>query len=437
MQVSVESNSDIKRTLTISVPQEEVDAVTTKRYDEVKRTARIDGFRPGKIPMSVIKQKFGASIKAEALSELTQNFFYKAIMEEKLNPASQPVITPNDNAAEGFEFSATFEVYPEITLNSFDNLELKKPVAVISDDDIDGMVEKLRTQKIVWKEVKRKAKDGDRVTINFTGMVNDEAISEEPIKDFPVVLGSKSMIPGFEKELKGVKKTEELAFELAFPDDYQEKKLAGQLGQFQVSVNLVEGSKLPEVDEEFIKEFGVDSGDMADFREDLSKNMTVEADKALLSKRKEIVMDALVENNDVSVPEALVDNEINQMMASMKERAEQGQQSPLPMPELPREMFEAQAKKRVKLGLLLSEVIKVNDIKADDEKVQQRIEEFAQQYGDPEEVINWYKSNPQERTKIESVVLEDQLVDWMLEKSKVTEEALSFDELMNSAQAAS
>lgn len=437
MQVSVESNSDIKRTLTISVPQEEVDAVTTKRYDEVKRTARIDGFRPGKIPMSVIKQKFGASIKAEALSELTQNFFYKAIMEEKLNPASQPVITPSDNAAEGFEFSATFEVYPEITLNSFDNLELKKPVAVISDDDIDGMVEKLRTQKIVWKEVKRKAKDGDRVTINFTGMVNDEAISDEPIKDFPVVLGSKSMIPGFEKELKGVKKTEELAFELAFPDDYQEKKLAGQLGQFKVSVNLVEGSKLPEVDEAFIKEFGVDSGDMADFREDLSKNMTGEADKALLSKRKEIVMDALVENNDVSVPEALVDNEINQMMASMKERAEQGQQSPLPMPELPREMFEAQAKKRVKLGLLLSEVIKVNDIKADDEKVQQRIEEFAQQYGDPEEVINWYKSNPQERSKIESVVLEDQLVDWMLEKSKVTEEALSFDELMNSAQAAS
>ncbi len=437
MQVSVESNSDIKRTLTISVPQEEVDAVTTKRYDEVKRTARIDGFRPGKIPMSVIKQKFGASIKAEALSEITQNFFYKAIMEEKLNPASQPVITPNDNAAEGYEFSATFEVYPEIKLNSFDDLELKKPVAVISDDDIDGMVEKLRTQKIEWKEVKRKAKDGDRVTINFTGMVNDEAISEEPIKDFPVVLGSKSMIPGFEKELKGVKKTEELTFELAFPDDYQEKKLAGQLGQFQVSVNLVEGSKLPEVNEEFIKEFGVDSGDMADFREDLSKNMTAEADKALLSKRKEIVMDALVENNDVSVPEALVDNEINQMMASMKERAEQGQQSPLPMPELPREMFEVQAKKRVKLGLLLSEVIKVNDIKADDEKVQQRIEEFAQQYGDPEEVINWYKSNPQERSKIESVVLEDQLVDWMLEKSKVTEEALSFDELMNSAQAAS
>ncbi len=437
MQVSVESNSDIKRTLTITVPQEEVDAVTTKRYDEVKRTARIDGFRPGKIPMSVIKQKFGASIKAEALSEITQNFFYKAIMEEKLNPASQPVITPNDSAADGFEFSATFEVYPEIKINAFDNLELKKPVAVISDDDIDGMIEKLRTQKVEWKEVKRKAKDGDRVTINFTGMVNDEAISEEPIKDFPVVLGSKSMIPGFEKELKGVKKEEELTFELAFPDDYQEKKLAGQLGQFQVSVNLVEGSKLPEINEAFIKEFGVDSGDMADFREDLSKNMTAEMDKALLSKRKEIVMDALVENNDVSVPEALIDNEINQMMASMKERAAQGQQSPLPMPELPREMFEVQATKRVKLGLLLSEVIKVNDIKPDDEKVEQRIEEFAQQYGDPAEVINWYKSNPQERSKIESVVLEDQLVDWMFEKSKVTEEALSFDELMNSAQAAS
>ncbi|PHS72165.1 MAG: trigger factor [Cycloclasticus sp.] len=433
MQVSVESNSDIKKTLTIVVPQEEVDTAINKRYDDVKRNARIDGFRPGKVPMNVIKKKYGASVKAEALSELTQSFFYKAIMEEKLNPASAPVITPNEEKDDGYEFSASFEVYPEITIKPIEELELNSPVVDIAESDIDNMVEKLRTQKTEWKEVKAKAKEGNRVTIDFEGNVGDKSISEEPIKSFPVEIGSKNMIPGFEDKLKGVKAGEKLSFEITFPDDYQQPDFAGQVGKFDVEVEKVEKSELPEVNEEFIKEFGVDSGDMADFRADLTKNMTGELNRALAAKRKQIVMDAIVENNNVPVPDALIDNEVKQMMASLNEKAQQAQSS---TPDLPKELFTEQAEKRVKLGLLLSEVIKQNGIKADDAKVQERIKEFAQTYQTPEEVINWYNSNPAERSKVESVVLEDQLVDWVLEKAKVTETSLSFEELMSSAQAA-
>ena len=236
MQVSVESISDIKRTLTIVVPQEEVDTAINKRYDDVKRNARVDGFRPGKVPMSVIRKKFGASVKAEAMSELTQSFFYKAIMEEKINPASAPVITPNEENKDGFEFSASFEVYPEIKINPVEELELNSPVAVIADSDIDDMIEKLRTQKSIWNDVKTKAKDGNRVTISFEGHVNDKPVSEEPIKGFPVVLGSKNMIPGFEEELKGVKAGEKLSFDVTFPEDYQQKDFAGQVGKFDVEV---------------------------------------------------------------------------------------------------------------------------------------------------------------------------------------------------------
>ena len=434
MQVSVESNSDIKRTLTIVVPQEEVNTAINKRYDDVKRNARIDGFRPGKVPMSVIKKKFGASVRAEALSELTQSFFYKAIMEEKINPASPPVITPNEEKTDGYEFTASFEVYPEITINPVEDLSLNSPVVEIAESDIDNMVEKLQTQKANWKEVKTKAKDGNQVTVSFEGKVGDKPISEEPIKGFPVVLGSKSMIPGFEDNLKGVKTGEKISFEVTFPEDYQQADFAGKVGAFDVEVDKVEKSELPEINEEFIKEFGVESGDMADFRADLTKNMTGELNRTLASKRKQIVMDAIVENNAVSVPEALVDNEINQMIASLNEKAAQAGQPA--QPELPKELFIDQATKRVKLGLLLSEVIKQNDIKADAEKVQERIEEFAQTYQSPEEVINWYNSNPEERNKVESVVLEDQLVDWVLEKAKITETSLTFEELMSPAQAA-
>lgn len=430
MQVSVETVSDLKRNMTVVIPQEEVDAAISKRFDQVKRTARIDGFRPGKIPMSVIKQKFGASVKAEALSELTQNFFYKALMEEKINPASQPVITPNDEKEGDFEFTASFEVYPEVSLKAVEELKLKKPVSSVEKGDIDKMIEKLREQKATWKDAKSKAKkvkDGNQVIIDFEGKVNDTPISEEKITDFSVVIGSKSMIPGFEDALVDAKAGDQLSFDVTFPEDYQQKDFAGQVGHFEVDVKTIQSRELPEIDETFIKEFGVESGTEEDFKADLKKNMSMELDRALSGKRKEIVMDAIVEHNELSVPEALVDSEVEQMIAQLKQNTQQTQQSE---PDLPKELFEERATKRVKLGLLLSELIKQNDLQVDESQVQQRIEDFAQTYQSPAEVIDWYNNNPQERQKLESVVLEDQIVDWVLERAKVTETKLTFEELM-------
>jgi len=313
-------------------------------------------------------------------------------------------------------------------VSAVDALELEKPSSEIAESDIDDMIEKLRTQKSNWNVFDGKAEDGHRVSIDFEGKVGEKSISDEPIKSFPVEIGSNNMIPGFEEKLIGASAGDKLSFEVTFPENYQEKDFAGQPGQFDVEVEKVEARELPVIDKDFINEFGVESGELVDFRQDLSKNMTMEMDRALAAKRKQIVMDAIVDNNELEVPEALVDNEINQMMASLKEKAQQAQQ-PTDM-DLPKELFEDQAARRVKLGLLLSELIKDNDIKADADRVQERIKEFAQTYQSPEEVINWYNSNPEELNKIESVVLEDQLVDWVLEKAKIKETTITFKELM-------
>ncbi|ORU90545.1 MAG: trigger factor [Cycloclasticus sp. symbiont of Poecilosclerida sp. M] len=430
MQVSVESGSDLKKTMTVVVPQEDVDTAVNKRLEEARRNVRIDGFRPGKVPMSVVKSKFGAGIKAEALSELTQSFYYKAIVQEKITPAGPPEIKPNDEVEEGYSFSATFETYPEIKVNSIEKLKIDRPTVEIASRDVDAMIEKLRLQKMTWKTSKGKSKDGNRVVINFEGKVNDKPVSDDPIKSFPVILGSKSMIQGFEDNLTGISTGDVLSFDATFPEEYAQPDFAGQVGHFDVTVEKIEVSELPEVDSTFIKEFGVESGKDDDFRADLKKNMSLELENLLAAKRKQIVMDAIVADNEVQLPSAMVDSEINQMMASMKEQAKQAQQE---QADLPKELFEEQARKRVKLGLLLAEIIKQNDIKSDDKKVTQKIEEFASTYESPEEVINWYSTNEKERSKVESVVLEEQLVDFVLEKAKVTEKTMSFDEIMNPA----
>ena len=432
MQVSVESNSELKRTITVVVPQAEVDEAIKKRLDDAKRNVRIDGFRAGKVPMQVIKSKFGKGIKAEALSEITQSSFYKAVMQEKIQPASAPVITANDANTDGYEFSASFEVYPEIKINPVEELALETVSAEVADSDIDEMIEKLRGQKSTWSEVEGKSEDGQRVTISFDGLVNDKPVSEEPIKGFPVVLGSKSMIEGFEENLTGVSAGDKVSFDATFPEEYGEKDFAGQTGHFNVEVEKVEESELPEVNDEFLKGFGVEEGGVEKFREDLLANMTMELERTLASKRKEVVMDAIVENNELSVPEAMVDAEIDQMIKSLNEKAAQAQQPA--QPDLPKELFEVQATKRVKLGMLLSEVIKVNEIKADADRVKSKIEEFAKSYPNADEVVNWYYSNPEELSKIENVVLEDQLVDWVLEKAKTTEKVSTFAEIMDGNQ---
>lgn len=429
MQVSVESNSELKRTMTVVVPQVEIDEAIKKRLDDAKRNVRLDGFRAGKVPMHVVKSKFGKSIKAEALSEITQSSFYKAVMQEKIQPASAPVITPNeDRTEEGFEFSASFEVYPEVKVNPLEDLEIETVSAEVAESDVDEMIEKLRSQKSDWKEIDSKSEDGNRVVISFDGLVNDKPVSEERITGFPVILGSKSMIEGFEENLTAVSAGDKVSFDAQFPEDYAEKDFAGQTGHFNVEVEKVEASELPEVNAEFVKGFGVEDGDLKKFREDLIDNMKTELEQTLAGKRKECVMDAIIASNELTVPEAMVDAEINQMITSFNEKAAQAQQPA--QPDLPKELFEVQATKRVQLGMLLSEVIKENELKADGDRVRAKIESFAKSYPTPEDVVNWYYSNQEELNKVENLVLEDQLVDFVLEKAKSTEKAVSFEEVM-------
>lgn len=434
MQVSVESLSELKRAMKVVVPKEVVEQAIGGRLAELSKNVRLDGFRPGKVPMRVIKSKFGAQVKGEVQAQLMEKSFYEALTQEKLKPAGAPQITPEENPEEGLAYSAEFEVYPEVTLTELSGLNIEKPTAEVGEADIDEMVERLRTQRCKWTEVERESQDKDRVTIDFEGKVNDEPVSKEPVKGFPVTLGSGSMIPGFEDNLVGVKAGQELTFDATFPEDYAEKKFAGQTGHFEATVVKVEESHLPEVDAEFMQSFGVESGSVEEFRADLKKNMELELKRALSGKVKQNVMDVLLENNELTLPDALVDGEIDQLIQSMKQRAQQ--QNSAETPDIPRDLVEDQAKKRVKLGLIMAEIVQKNAIKVDGQRVRAKVEDFAQTYHSPEEVVNWYYSNPNELQKVESAVLEDQLVDWVLEHASVTEVSSSFSDVMGTGQQA-
>ena len=429
MQVSVESLSDLKRAMKVVVPQEVVDEAIGGRLAELSRSVRLDGFRPGKVPMRVIKSQFGARVKGEVQANLVEKSFYEALNQEQLKPAGAPQITQEENPEAGLAYSAVFEIYPEVALSDLSALSIEKLSAEVADSDIDEMVERLRSQRVKWNEVDRASEKDDRVIIDFEGKVNDEPISEERIKNFPVTLGSGSMIPGFEDQLTGVTAGQTLEIEATFPEDYSEAKYAGQTGKFDVEVIKVEVSELPAVDAEFAKAFGVESGDMEEFRADLKKNMELELKRALAGSVKQNVMDALLENNEFQLPEALVDGEIDQLIESLKQQnAQQGQTA---MPDVPRDLVEEQAKKRVKLGLIMAEIVQQNKMTADGQRVREKIEEFAQTYHAPEEVVNWYYSNPKELQKVESAVLEDQLVDYVLEAATVTEVPSNFKDVMN------
>lgn len=429
MQVSVESLSDLKRSMKVVVPQEVVDEAIGGRLAELSRSVRLDGFRPGKVPMRVIKSQFGARVKGEVQASLMEKSFYEALNQEQLKPAGAPQITPDESEQAGLAYSAVFEVYPEVTLTDMSGLTIEKATAVVAEGDVDEMIERLRTQRTSWNEVARASASGDRVTIDFEGVVNEEPISEERIKNFPLILGSGSMIPGFEDQLIGVTVGQQVKIEATFPEDYSEKKFAGQTGQFDAEVIKVEESQLPEVDAEFMKSFGVESGDREEFRSDLKKNMELELKRALSGKLKQNVMDVLLENNELQLPESLVDGEIDQLIRSLKQQNAQ-QPNGGEMPDLPRDMFEEQAKKRVKLGLIMAEIVQQNKISVDGQRVREKIDEFAQTYHSPEEVVNWYYSNPKELQKVESAVLEDQLVDWVIEHATVAEVESSFKDVM-------
>lgn len=431
MQVSVETTSNIERRMTIGVPAQEIDKAVEKRLQETARTVRMNGFRPGKVPYKVVKRRFGDSVRQEVVGEVMRDSYVKALEESDVSPAGWPRFEPKTmEEGKDLEFVAIFEVLPEIELGDLSKIEVEKMVAEVTDKDIDKMIDNLRRQQATMKEVKRKSKNKDTVTIDFKGYIDGEAFEGGEAQDHRLELGSGQMIPGFEKGIVGAKAGEDIEVEVTFPEDYHNEDLKGKPAKFEISVKKVEEAQLPELNEEFFQRFGIEADSEEAFREEVKKNMERELKQAMSAKVKNDVVDGLLETTEVEVPQALIDQEIDRLRNDAVQRFG-GQMDPQ---QLPKEIFQDQASRRVKTGLLFQEIVKTNDLKADDEKVDEKIREIASTYEQPEEVVTHFNSNPEQKAQIESVVLEDAVVDFVLDQAKVKENKAKYDDVIQAAQ---
>jgi trigger factor len=431
MQVSVDTAEGLQRRLTITVPADAVDSAVKSRLQQLAKTQRINGFRPGKVPVSVIKKRFGTAVRQEVAGDVMQRNFYEAIMQEKITPAGMPTFEmKTDIDGQDLEFIAAFEVYPVVEVKGVSDLKIEKPVVEIKDKDLDEMMVTLQKQHADWKEVRRKAKKDDRVVIDFVGTVEGEEFEGGKAEDFTLELGKNRMIPGFEDNLVGAKKGEEVVADVTFPDDYQAEALKGKAASFVIQVKKVEGQALPKVDDEFAKLFGVDEGGVEALRAEVTKNMQRELDQTLKAQTKENVIAALLEKNSLDLPQALVDQEIEALREQAKQRFEQQGQGQN-LPELPADLFTDNAKRRVSVGLLLGEIIKNEELKPESSRVEGLIESMASAYEDPSEVVEYYQSNEELMQQMNNVALEEQAIDWIVENAKTKEVKKKFDEIMN------
>ncbi|MCE0557586.1 MULTISPECIES: trigger factor [unclassified Motilimonas] len=435
MQASVETTQGLERRLTITVPGENFDKELNSRLSQLAKTQRIDGFRPGKVPAKVIQKRFGAAVSNEVAGELMQRNFFEAIMAEKLNPAGAPALEPSERkAGEDFTFVATFEVYPEVALGDFAALEVEKKTATVTDADLDNMLVTLQKQHATWVEVDAPAADENQATIDFVGTIDGEEFDGGKAEGFKLAIGAGRMIPGFEDGVKGKKAGESFDIDVTFPEEYHAENLKGKAAKFAITLSKVEALELPEINEEFVKKFGVESGDIEALKAEVKKNMTRELEQTLKNSVKEQVLDAVVKANEIDVPKSLVASEVDVLRQQAMQRFG-GQMDPKNMPELPAELFEEQAVRRVKVGLLLGEVIRSNELKVDEARVDAIIENAASAYEDPAEVVAYYKGNKEALQNIQNVALEEQAVEFILEKAKVVEKETTFDEVMNKAAA--
>ncbi len=426
MQVSVESTSSIERQMTVQVPAERVDEAVDARLKSLRGRVRINGFRPGKVPLKIVKQQYGASVYQEVLSEVLQSSFQEAVEQEKLQPAGGPSIEPiNVKQGEPLEYKATFEVYPEIEVADVSSLEITRYDAEIAESDIDKMIENLRKQRQTWEAVERASQSGDEIVIDFKGYIGDEAFDGGEAEDLPVVIGEGRMISDFEDQLVGLSAGDEKEIQVTFPEDYHVKDLAGKEARFEVKVKEVREPRLPAVDDAFLEAFGITEGGVEKLREDIRENMQRELKAKLKSKVKAQVMDGLLALHQIDVPKALVAEEIGRMRQQAMASAQGANESMFPD-----ELFEEEARKRVALGLIVGEIIRAREIELDKDRVEAELDELAASYEDADEVKKYYRSNPGQMAMLEAMVLEDQVVDWVLNNAKVSDEKTSFADIM-------
>jgi trigger factor len=433
--VSVESTQGLERRMTVEVPAERVESEIDNRLKDMSRRARIKGFRPGKAPLKVIRQQYGVQVREDVVAEFVRTSWSQAITEQKLRPVGNPRIESHTASKdEGLSYTAVFEVFPEIELSGYDRIEVEQPTAEIAAADVDTMIDKLRGQRIEWQAVERPATDGDRVTIDFDGTIDGEAFRGGAGNDVGIVLGEGRMLKDFEAGLAGATAGEERAIHVVFPADYGAEEVAGKTARFTVAIRKVEESRLPEVDEAFCRSFGVQEGGVERLRAEVEENMRDEMRQRVRSLIKRQLMDKLVAAHTFDIPAALVEQEIQSLREDMARRinpsAEPGQA------ELPaRGPFEAPARFRVALGILIGEIVRKHEIRVDPARVEQRLQEIGEGYGDAAAVTRLYRGNPDLMVQVETSVLEDQVVDWLLERAKVTEKPVEFSALMNQENA--
>lgn len=431
MQVSVETTQGLERRVNITVPAAAISTEVEKELRQIAKNRRVDGFRPGKAPVAIIKKMFGLSVMQDVASRQMQNHFYQAIIANKLTPAGAPTFAPGELAeGQDLQFVATFEVYPEVELTGLANVEVTKPVVEITAEDMTNMIETLRKQHATWAAKDGAAAAGDRVVMDFVGSIDGEEFEGGKAEGFSLDLGQGRMIPGFEDGIIGKATGEQFTIDVTFPAEYHAEALKGKAAQFAITLQKVEAQVLPEVNEEFVKLFGLAENTVEALHAEVRKNMDRELTQAIKGKVKEQVIKGLLANHELEVPQALIESEVDVLRRQALQRFGNNLDAKN-LPELPAALFADQARDRVKVGLLLGEVIKTNNLQVDDNRVQALIATIASAYEDPTEVVQYYNSNKELLQGMRNVALEEQAIDLVLAQAKVTDQAAKFNEIMN------
>lgn len=433
MQVSVEELGGLERRLTVQLPAARIEQEIEQRLQDLSRRVKLDGFRPGKVPLKVVKRMYGGQVRQEVLGELMQSSFQEAVSGQNLRPAAGPQISPSAAAEGDFAYAATFEVLPEFELQGFEGIAVERPVAEVSDADIDSMLETLRKQRTVWTPVERPAQTGDRVTVSFEGTIDGVAFPGGKGDDVPVVLGAGGMLPDFENGLIGIAAGEAREIAVSFPEGYHAQELAGRTARFALNAGVVAEPSLPPVDEEFAKAFDVEDGSVESLRAALRDNMTRELGQGIKTRVKKQVMDALLAANPIELPKVLVTEEIDRIAQQAGFPAASAGNAEAD--KIKEGVFAEEARRRVALGLLISKLVVQEKLTADPARVVEQLTTMASTYQDPNEVMQWYLKNPQAMEGLRALALEDTVVDWVLARASVTEQPSTFDAVMRPAPA--
>jgi trigger factor len=444
MSIQVETLEKLKRKITLTVPTDGMRQEVESRLKRLARTVKADGFRPGKVPMSIVAQRYGYSVEYEVMNDKVGEAFSRAATEAKLRIAGAPKLTQKQEAAEGqLAFDAEFEVYPEVDIGDLSLAEVERIQSEVTDAAIDKTIDILRKQRRHFhprgeshgdaaQTGGNEAQEGDQVTIDFEGKIDGEAFQGGAAQDFSFILGEGQMLAEFEAAVTGMKAGDRKTFPLKFPDDYHGKDVAGKQADFMITVKEVKWAHLPEVDAEFAKGLGIGDGSLEALRADIKRNLEREVKFRVMARNKASVMDALSKAATLDIPQALVDNETERLVAQARADLKQRGVKDADKAPIPSELFTPQAEKRVRLGLVVAELVKAQDLHAKPEQIRAHIEELAASYEKPQDVVRWYYGDQQRLAEVEAIVLENNVTSYVLAKAKVTDKSVAFDELMAS-----